>query len=79
MNRTLLHVLTAATVLVGAALEPQAADYQCRSSNGCTAQIWENGQLKTVNFRKGDIVCTEDGWVVSTQNGWKKLKPKKTV
>ena len=56
-----------------------ASDYQCRETNGCTALISENGQLKTVNFRKGDIVCTEDGWIVSTEDGWKKLKRKKTT
>ena len=54
-----------------------ASDYQCRETLGCTALISEDGQLKTVNFRKGDIVCTEDGWIVSTEDGWKKLKPKR--
>ena len=78
MNRTLAHVLTAAITLVSAAVETQAADYQCRESNGCTAQISENGQLKTVSFRKGDIVCTEDGWIVSTEDGWKRLKSNTT-
>lgn len=70
----MLRTLTALLLLAGSAL---GADYQCRNTFGCTAQISENGQLKTVNFRKGDIICTEDGWIVSTEDGWKKLKPKR--
>ncbi len=78
MHRTLAHVLTAASALGFAAVSTHASDYQCRQTNGCTAEISEDGQLKTVNFRKGDIVSTEDGWIVSTEDGWEKLKTKQT-
>lgn len=70
-------------VLLGIAAMPLwAADYQCREPDGCWAQISENGQLRTVEFRKPDIVCTEDGWIVSTTGcatghrpcGWEKMK-----
>ncbi len=77
MKRTIAHLLTAAVTLAAAAGSVYAADYQCREANGCTALISENGQLKTVNFRKGDIVSTEDGWIVSTEDGWQKFKAKK--
>lgn len=46
-----------------------AADYQCRPTTPlpgeCTAQISRNGKLVTVSFRKGDIISTEDGWIVA--------------
>ncbi len=77
MKRTIAHVLTAAVTLAAAAGSAYAADYQCREANGCTAEISQNGQLVTVNFRKGDIISTEDGWLVSTEDGWEKLKAKK--
>lgn len=73
-----MKIITTLVLFTGLMSAAWASDWQCRDSNGCTAQISENGQLKTVSFRRGEIVCTEDGWIVSTETGWKKLKARKT-
>lgn len=64
-------VAAAAVTISGISL---AKDYQCRQRNGCVAHKVVNGVLKPVNFRKGDLVSTQDGWVVDTTRGWKKIK-----
>lgn len=51
-----------------------AEDYQCNNDAGCTARITEDGELQDVSFRKGDIVSTEAGWVVSPDDGWEKVR-----
>lgn len=51
-----------------------AEDYQCTNDAGCTARITEDGELQDVSFRKGDIVSTEAGWVVSPDDGWEKVR-----
>lgn len=52
----------------------RAEDYQCTSDAGCTARITEDGELLDVSFRKGDIVSTDAGWVVSPDDGWEKVR-----
>ncbi len=58
------------------ALTARAEDYQCGAGEGntCTARITEDGELKEVEFRNGDMVSTDAGWSVSTDDGWVKVK-----
>ena len=51
-----------------------AEDYQCWSSS-CSATRTMDGEVQTVTFRKGDIVSTDSGWTVNTNNGWHKIRP----
>ena len=76
MRRTLLRsftVVAAATLLSGVSA---AKDYQCGTRAGCVAYKVVNGVSQPVNFRKGDLVSTQDGWSVDTTDGWKKVKSK---
>lgn len=54
-----------------------AEDYRCERDAGCTARSNENGEIVETQFRKGDLVSTDDGWVVLTDDGWVKIKPPK--
>ena len=76
MQRTLISVLTVIGLASTAAIPAMAQDFLCRQATGCVAQIPENGQLKTVVFRRGDIVSTEEGWIVDPKDGWMKIKSK---
>ena len=78
MQRTLARLLATLAFSTTAALNSTAEDYQCRDSAGCTAQIPDNGQLKTVSFRKGDLVSTEDGWIVNPDDGWRRVRTRRT-
>lgn len=49
------------------------ADYQCKDVGGCVARRSKNGVLTSYRFRKGDLVSTEDGWVVDPDDGWVKV------
>ena len=51
-----------------------AEDYQCRWAHGCSAEITQNGETSEVIFNKGDIVNTDAGWVVSSSDGWAKIR-----
>lgn len=51
-----------------------AEEYQCVLADGCSAQITRDGELQTVDFRRGDIVSTEVGWLVSPDDGWEKVR-----
>jgi len=53
-----------------------AEEYQCKNASGCSAEIAVDGEMETTNFRKGDIVSTEAGWFVSTDDGWEKIRTK---
>jgi hypothetical protein len=64
-----LIALAVLAVLAGTAL---ASDHQCRRSEGCIALNLSTG--KWVEFRKGDIVCTEDNWYAYVEDGWVRLK-----
>lgn len=58
------------------ALSPLARseDYQCGSDAGCVGRITEDGEVHDITFRKGDMVSTDAGWSVSTDDGWVKVK-----
>ena len=74
MKRTVVPVLAVIGLTAIMAIPIQAQNYRCKDVSGCLAQIPENGQLKTVLFRKGDIISTEEGWVINPTNGWAKVK-----
>ena len=76
MKRTIAHALSLLAILAMAGLPARAQDYQCRNASGCKARESVDGKLTSVNFRKGDLVSTEDGWVVDTDDGWKKVRTK---
>ena len=76
MIRTVAHVLAVLAIVAVAGLPSYAQDYQCRKVSGCVARKPVNGTLQTVKFRKGDLVSTEDGWVVNPDEGWKKVRSK---
>lgn len=78
----------ALVLLVTFATSALAADYVCDPKTPipgeCTAMISEGGKLLTVSFRKGDTICTEDGWIIERTydptnpvNSWR--RPKGTV
>lgn len=57
-----------------------AEDYRCTDPRGCTAIITQDGEVEEVPFRRGDIVSTEDGWILPPgPNGWRKLNQRKPV
>lgn len=60
--------------LAALALPLAAEDYQC-GDPVCVARITEDGVVHDVYFRKGDMVSTDAGWSVSTDDGWVKIKP----
>ena len=76
MRKALARRVPAVLLLMVAGLTAHAEDYQCTSDAGCTARITEDGELQEVVFRKGDLVSTEAGWVVSPDDGWVKVKTK---
>ena len=78
MRNALARPLFAA-LLVMVAAPARAEEYQCSDDSGCTARITEDGEVQEVVFRKGDIVSTEAGWVVSADDGWVKVKTKARV
>jgi len=51
-----------------------AQDFVCTSPSGCEARLTEGGRMTSTTFRKGDIVSKEAGWIISTRDGWKKIK-----
>ena len=67
---------TTAVLILAFGYYSNAQDYQCDDDAGCTASINEDGELEEVVFRKGDLVSTEAGWVVSSDDGWVKVKTK---
>jgi hypothetical protein len=51
-----------------------AEDFKCTDEAGCDARITVDGEIETVTFRKGDLVSTEAGWTVTSDEGWLKIK-----
>jgi hypothetical protein len=76
MKRPLAHALSVIALVAAAASPAIAQDYQCKQAAGCTAQKPSNGSLKRVKFKKGDLISTDDGWVVNPDDGWKKVRSK---
>jgi hypothetical protein len=70
----LMILLLAALTLVAPATI--AETYQCDEQAGCSARINRDGTLEEIVFRKGDMVGTEAGWIVSPDDGWRKVKAK---
>jgi len=65
--RTLLALLLLCAV-------SRAEDWQCTSSSGCAASISQDGELVEIQFRKGDFVHTDQGWIVHPNQGWVKVR-----
>lgn len=76
MTNALARTCAAAMLVLAAGIPSHAEDYQCEDDAGCTARINEDGELQDVVFRKGDLVSTEAGWVVSPDDGWVKVRTK---
>lgn len=74
MTAPMVRSLAAAWLVLAVALPAQAEDYKCSNDAGCSARITEDGELQEVLFRKGDMVSTEAGWVVSPDDGWVKVR-----
>ena len=66
--------MRAMAALLALAVIARGEDYQCGSDAGCKAQIAEDGELREETFRKGDMVSTDAEWIVSTDDGWVKVK-----
>jgi len=77
MKRTLARILAVIGLVSITAVPFFAEDYQCRRPAGCSASISEDGELLEVSFRKGDLVSTDDGWIVNPDNGWVKIRSKR--
>jgi hypothetical protein len=69
-----LHLACAAFFAL--ALTCYGEDYQCENDDGCVASHTVDNEVVDVDFRKGDMVSTEAGWYVSSDDGWKKVKVK---
>ena len=52
----------------------KAETYQCHGVAGCKASITINGVHRVVNFRRGDIVNTDTGWVINPRTPWVKVR-----
>lgn len=76
MTKAMVRLVPAAWILLAVGLPTWAEDYQCNEDAGCSARITEDGVVQEVTFRKGDLVSTESGWVVSPDDGWVKVKTK---
>jgi hypothetical protein len=76
MTNAMARLVPATLLVLAAGSTLRAEDYQCGEDAGCTARITEDGELQEVVFRKGDLVSTEAGWVVSSDDGWVKVKTK---
>lgn len=74
MKRSIVLTLAALGLVSATAIATHAQDYRCQKPGGCLAQIPENGQLKTVEFRRGDLISTNEGWIVNPNAGWKKIR-----
>ena len=78
MRNAMARSFATAFLVVAAGISAYAEDYQCDDDAGCSARINEDGELREVVFRKGDLVSTEAGWVVSPDDGWVKVRTKAT-
>jgi len=76
MTNAIARTCAAALLVLAVGIPARAEDYQCDDDAGCTARINEDGELQEVVFRKGDMVSTEAGWIVSPDDGWVKVRTK---
>jgi hypothetical protein len=56
------------------ALSAHAEDYECDDPEGCTAYTGEEGSLRPVNFRRGDLISSEGGWTIHPDDGWTEVE-----
>lgn len=73
MKITLTRVIWTAFFAFATAWSSFGEQYQCQDAGGCAASRTSGGKTSTVVFRKGDIVDTDAGWVVTTELGWSKV------
>jgi len=76
MTSAMARSFASALLVLAVGIPSHAEEYQCDDDAGCTARINEDGELQEVVFRKGDLVSTDAGWVVSPDDGWVKVKTK---
>jgi hypothetical protein len=50
-----------------------AEEYLCENDEGCRAVVETPDGREEIQFREGDIVSTEEGWVVDPGDGWVSL------
>jgi hypothetical protein len=67
------RAIPVALLLAATALTAVAEEYQCRTAGGCTATMGGGDNPRTVRFRRGDLVSTDDGWIVNPGDGWVKI------
>jgi hypothetical protein len=67
-------MLRALLIVALLAITARAEDYQCFNDAGCAGRITEDGVIREEIFRTGDMVSTDGGWSVSTDDGWVKVK-----
>lgn len=77
MTRAMVRLVPAVWLVLTVGFPVQAEDHQCNESAGCSARITEDGIVSEVTFRKGDLISTEAGWIVSPDDGWVKVKTKR--
>ena len=67
------RLLGAALVAAALGLTAGADEYLCDDTAGCVAELDTPEGTRTVTFRQGDMINTDDGWVVDTADGWSRL------
>ena len=66
MKVTVPRLIATATFLAVTGWTPFAEDYQCRRPGGCIASITEDGVIKQVTFRRGDLISTYVSIIIRT-------------
>lgn len=69
----------AALVAALLSLAYDAEDYQCGNKDGCKGRHTDDGEIIEEVFRYGDMVSTDAGYDISTDDGWVKVKTGKRV
>jgi hypothetical protein len=73
MKPKLARLLSAAVAAAALGSSAYAADFLCENPHGCRAKRFENGNVIEAKFRYGDMVSTEAGWVVHSEDGWNEI------
>lgn len=69
MRRPFVAIGAALFALVSLTPSAGATDYECQKLL-CFASIPNGATLKRVAFTFGEMVSTQDGWIVSESQGW---------
>jgi hypothetical protein len=72
-------VLCVGTLLASQPEPEHPSAWICKDANGCVASKQIDGKQRKVIFRKGDVVHEDHGWIVSSDDGWKRLKVDQAV